>query len=263
MRMRKSNVAAMVVNLLLVYVIYSLCRLVFILENLSAFSGCLTAASLWEMWSGGLRFDTSAILYTNALYIVMMLLPLHIKERMWWHAAARWVFAVTNGICVIANLADCVYFQYTGRRTTATVFSEFSNENNLAGIFGAEILRHWYIVLAGLAMIYCLWRLCAVPDIRRRQPMKWYYITQTVALVVAVPLCISGMRGGATRAVRPITISNANQYVDRPLEAAIVLNTPFSIIRTFGKKVFVVPQYYTEQELDAIYSPVHTPLLTH
>lgn len=258
--MRKSNVAAMVVNLLLVYVIYSLCRLVFILENLSAFSGSLTAASLWEMWSGGLRFDTSAILYTNALYIVMMLLPLHLKERMWWHAAARWVFAVTNGICVIANLADCVYFQYTGRRTTATVFSEFSNENNLAGIFGAEILRHWYIVLAGLAMIYCLWRLCAVPDIRRRQPMKWYYITQTAALAVAVPLCISGMRGGATRAVRPITISNANQYVDRPLEAAIVLNTPFSIIRTFGKKVFVAPQYYTEQELDAIYSPVHTPV---
>lgn len=258
--MRKSNVAAMVINLLLVYVIYSLCRLVFILENLSAFSGSLTAASLWEMWSGGLRFDTSAILYTNALYIVMMLLPLHIKERMWWHSAARWVFAVTNGICVIANLADCVYFQYTGRRTTATVFSEFSNENNLAGIFGAEILRHWYIVLAGLAMIYCLSRLCAVPDIRRRQPMKWYYITQTVALAVAVPLCISGMRGGATRAVRPITISNANQYVDRPLEAAIVLNTPFSIIRTFGKKVFVAPQYYTEQELDAIYSPVHTPV---
>lgn len=90
--------------------------------------------------------------------------------------------------------------------------------------------------------------------------MKWYYITQTVALAVAVPLCISGMRGGATRAVRPITISNANQYVDRPLEAAIVLNTPFSIIRTFGKKVFVAPQYYTEQELDAIYSPVHTPV---
>lgn len=258
--MRKNNVAAMVINLLLVYVIYSLCRLVFILENLSAFSGSLTAASLWEMWSGGLRFDTSAILYTNALYIVMMLLPLHLKERTWWHSAARWVFAVTNGICVITNLADCVYFQYTGRRTTATVFSEFSNENNLAGIFGAEILRHWYIVLAGLAMIYCLWRLCAVPDIRRRQPMKWYYITQTVALAVAVPLCISGMRGGATRAVRPITISNANQYVDRPLEAAIVLNTPFSIIRTFGKKVFVAPQYYTEQELDAIYSPVHTPV---
>lgn len=257
---RTNNVMATVSNLLLVYVIYSLCRLVFILENLSTFSSRLTAASLWEMWSGGLRFDTSAILYTNALYIVMMLLPLHLKERTWWHAAARWVFAVTNGICVIANLADCVYFQYTSRRTTATVFSEFSNENNLAGIFGTEILRHWYIVLAGLAMIYCLWRLCAVPDIKRQQPMKWYYITQTVALAVAVPLCISGMRGGVTKAVRPITISNANQYVDRPLEAAIVLNTPFSIIRTFDKKVFVVPKYYTEQELDAIYSPMHTPV---
>lgn len=255
-----NNVWVVVRNLLLVYVVYSLCRLVFILENFSTFSSSLTAARLWEMWSGGLRFDTTAILYTNALYIVMMLLPLHLKERGWWHATARWVFAVTNAVCVIANLADCVYFQYTGRRTTATVFSEFSNENNLASIFGTEILRHWYIVLVSLVLIYALWKLCAVPDTRTWQPMIRYYITQIAALAVMIPLCICGMRGGATRAVRPITISNANQYVDRPLEAAIVLNTPFSIIRTFGKKVFVVPKYYTAQELNAIYSPVHTPV---
>lgn len=258
--MKMNNVWVVVRNLLLVYVVYSLCRLVFILENFSTFSSSLTAARLWEMWSGGLRFDTTAILYTNALYIVMMLLPLHLKERGWWHAIARWVFAVTNAVCVIANLADCVYFQYTGRRTTATVFSEFSNENNLASIFGTEILHHWYIVLVGLVLIYALWKLCAVPDTRTRQPMIRYYITQIAALAVMIPLCICGMRGGATRAVRPITISNANQYVDRPLEAAIVLNTPFSIIRTFGKKVFVVPKYYTVQELNAIYSPVHTPV---
>ncbi len=258
--MKMNNVWVVVRNLLLVYVVYSLCRLVFILENFSTFSSSFTAAKLWEMWSGGLRFDTTAILYTNALYIVMMLLPLHLKEWGWWHATARWVFAVTNAVCVIANLADCVYFQYTGRRTTATVFSEFSNENNLASIFGTEILRHWYIVLVGLVLIYVLWKLCAVPDTRTRQPMIRYYITQIAALAVMIPLCICGMRGGATRAVRPITISNANQYVDRPLEAAIVLNTPFSIIRTFGKKVFVVPKYYTAQELNAIYSPVHTPV---
>jgi phosphoglycerol transferase MdoB-like AlkP superfamily enzyme len=60
--------------------------------------------------------------------------------------------------------------------------------------------------------------------------------------------------------VRPITISNANQYVDRPIEAALVLNTPFSIYRTIGKDVFVVPEYYaSQQEMAAVYSPVHIP----
>ena len=46
-----------------------------------------------------------------------------------------------------------------------------------------------------------------------------------------------------TTATRPITISNANQYVDRPLDAGVVLNTPFSIFRTLGKKAFIVPDY--------------------
>ena len=67
------------------------------------------------------------------------------------------------------------------------------------------------------------------------------------------------MRGGWTRAVRPITLSNANQYVDHPLEAGIVLNTPFSVIRTIGKKAFVTPNYLSEEEMNTLFSPVHTP----
>ena len=56
-----------------------------------------------------------------------------------------------------------------------------------------------------------------------------------------IPLCVAGMRGGFTTAVRPITLSNANQFVNRPAEAALVLNTPFSMIRTANKKAFVDP----------------------
>ena len=67
------------------------------------------------------------------------------------------------------------------------------------------------------------------------------------------------MRGGATTAVRPITISNAAQYVARPSEAAVILNTPFSLIRTIGKSVFVTPRYFeSEEELEKVYTPVQT-----
>jgi phosphoglycerol transferase MdoB-like AlkP superfamily enzyme len=86
-----------------------------------------------------------------------------------------------------------------------------------------------------------------------------YYAVHLVCFGLYIPITIAGMRGGATTAVRPITISNANQYVNRPAEAALILNTPFSMIRTIGKKVFVDPQYFSREELDTIYSPVHTP----
>lgn len=68
------------------------------------------------------------------------------------------------------------------------------------------------------------------------------------------------MRGGFTTAVRPITISNANQYASRPVDAALALNTPFALIRSIGKNVFVVPNYFSDEKaLASIYTPVHTP----
>ena len=257
-----------VINMVLVYIIYEICRLVFLAVNWSVFSDSMSWHAFGEMQHGAWYFDTSAILYTNALYALMMLFPIHYKETRTYQTIARVLFVLVNGIAIVANLVDCVYFKYTTRRTTVTVFSEFKNEDNLGGIFGVEIINHWYLVLIGIILIAALWFLYAQPkgkplvEIQRPYCLKGmmrYYVAQLVCLLVFVPFCVAGMRGGFTTAVRPITISNANQYVDRPLEAAIVLNTPFSIIRTAGKPVFTVPDYYTDSQLDAIYSPIHTP----
>ena len=65
-----------------------------------------------------------------------------------------------------------------------------------------------------------------------------------VCLAVAAVLTVAGLRGGLQSGVRPITISNANQYVERPTDCALVLNTPFALIRTIGKSDFVVPNYF-------------------
>ena len=263
-----SSQLCLLLNLALVYAAYGVCRFAFLIENWSAFGQSMTWGKLADMLRGGWMFDTSAILYTNALYALLMLLPLHWRESASWRRAARWVFIVCNAVCLAANLADAVYFQYTGRRTTVTVFSEFASERNLGSVVGVELLRHWYLVLLFAALVCALWRFYFAPaagshawvrrPLRLRPALCWYG-SQALMLLAYIPLTVIGMRGGATTAVRPITISNANQYVDRPLEAAVVLNTPFSLIRTVGKTVFTVPAYMTPRQLDAVYSPVHLP----
>lgn len=257
-----SCIHAFLLNLLLAYVIYMVCRGIFFLENYHLYKESWQQLSFGDIIKGGLLFDTSAILYTNALYALMMLLPLHLKERNSWQSCARGLFILVNSIAVIMNLADAVYFQYTGRRSTTSVFREFSNENNIISIASTELLNHWYLVLAGVLLIFCLFKFTLKADELRfyshgKMSIGKYYIIQVIALALFTPLCIAGMRGGFTTAVRPITISNANQYVNRPTEAAIVLNTPFSFIRTIGKDVFSDPKYFSLSELDKIYSPVH------
>lgn len=249
---------SLIINLLLVMGCFILCRIIFLAENWNSFSE-LTFQRILKMFEGGLLFDTSAILYTNILYIFLMLVPLHYKENENYQKVSKGIFIATNWIAIVMNLMDTVYFQYTHRRTTASVFNEFRRESNLEGIIGTELLNHWYLTLAAIAFGYILYKLYKRPKALKVNRYPLYYVTQLIILTIGVGLCIGGMRGGFTRMVRPITISNANVYVDRPIETGIVLNTPFSIYRTFDKKPFMMPQYFENGEIEAIYSPIHLP----
>ena len=256
-----SPLGATLYNLLMVYVVYFIARIAYLLENWSYFSPNLSFGHIMEMLAGGLVFDTSAILVTNIPYIVMMLFPLHQKETNIYQQVSKGVFLFINGLALAVNLCDAVYFRFTMRRTTTTIFSEFSNEGNLGGIFLTETLRHWYLVLLFVFIVWLMYRLYRTAGLHRRELVWWRYDVATLlSLAAFAPFVVAGIRGGFTTAVRPITISNANQYVDRPVEAALVLNTPFSIYRTIGKAVFVVPDYYQdEKKMTSVYVPIHVP----
>ena len=248
---------AVLLNLLLVYVVYAIARIAYLLDNWSYFADGLCL----DMLQGALVFDTAAILLTNSPYIVLMLLPLHWKEQPWWHRLCRWLFVVVNGLALAINLADAAYFPYTLRRTTTTVFGEFQNEGNLGSILFTETLRHWYFVVLFVLVIWAMWRLYVTPRLKASQLSWWRYDLSTLlSLLLMAVLTVGGIRGGFSTAVRPITISNANQYVSRPTDAALVLNTPFSLYRTIGKDVFTVPDYFSsEDELSSVFTPIHQP----
>ena len=253
--------AATLCNLLMVYVVYFLARVVYLLVNYSFFSQGLTFSHLLEMARGGLVFDTAAILVTNIPYIILMLFPLHQKETHIYQQLCRWLFLVINGLALLVNLCDAVYFRYTMRRTTTTVFSEFTNEGNLGSIFLTEAFHHFYLVLLFLLVMWVMYRLYCRTKLDRKHLCWWRYdLANLLSLAALAPFVVAGIRGGFTTAVRPITISNANQYVNRPVEAALVLNTPFSLYRTIGKDVFEVPAYFADSfEMARVYSPVHIP----
>lgn len=252
----KNNfLGAIALNILLSYALLATCRMIFVLTNFELYSTAFENNSLWQMAKGALLFDTSTVCYLNIGYLVVLLFPLHYKEGKVADAVAKWLFIVPNTVGTVANLCDCVYVPFTGRRTTWNVFSEFGNEENMGSIIGNEIINHWWLVLVGILIIWFTYKLYT-PAKRDKRRVKKYYMQQVCTLVAIAPLLVFGMRGGIGKAVRPITISNANQYVSSPGDAAIILNTPFSIIRTIGKKAFVEKNYFTNEELESIFTPV-------
>lgn len=253
---------AVVLNMMMAYVVYFIARVAYLWENYSLFSDTLTWRGWGRIMEGGWMFDTSAILYTNSLYVVMMLLPLWLKETRTYHQICRGLFVAVNTGTLAINLADAVYFPFTLRRTTTSVFREFDNESNLGGIFLTELWHHWYFVLLAAVVGWALWRLYVTPrtqsqQMTTRRPRLVFAGAMVLSLAIAVPVFIGGCRGGLKSGVRPITVSNANEFASSPKECALVLNTPFSLIRTIGKNVFAVPDYYPDiNAASQVFNPV-------
>lgn len=298
---RFSNYYLLIIwRLLLAYIIYSLCRAVFLIYNLDLLQP-MSGADLWNIFRGGLMFDTTAILYTNILYLVLSFIPAPFVFNRIYQKILRILYVTVNFICVCMNLGDTVYFPFSMRRVSMTFFSEFTGDINFGTILLESLAMFWYITLIGIILLLLLiWLSGSCKHIKspayaartagaattsgaatvagaattattataagaaspaslpQRRRAMWRAIgLQALALIITAPLFIIGVRGGATRTMRPITLSNAGDFVQVAIHTQAVLNTPFSIIRTIGKAKFTKQNFYpTEAALEQVFTPI-------
>ncbi len=250
-------------NILLIYGLFTLSRIFFLIVNLDYFQSLDLKSVLW-IFIGGLKFDTAGIFYVNSLYIVLMAIPFAFKYNNIYQNVLKYLFIITNSIALAANCVDTVYFRFTLRRTTATFFHEFESETNFGSLIPQFIVDYWYIVLfwIGLTLLIIFgYRKVRLNNLPKSLAGHFvYFINGFVIFVLITAMVVGGIRGGFRHSTRPITLSNAGKYVNDPLETTIVLNTPFSILRTLGIKPLSRVKYFdTEKELESVYSPLHNP----
>lgn len=251
---------ALVLRLLLIMALFTLCRIGFYLYNMSFFPDMTFSRFMRLLW-GGLQFDLTAVLYANMLYILLAIIPFDFRFRYGYQEALRYLFFVTNGFALAMNVADFIYYKFTLRRTTADVFRQFEHEENMGRLFFRFMLDYWYAVIFWvllvviMVVVYNRIRIWG-PQMRNR---LLYYVAGTLAVPLIAYLIVGGIRGGFRHSTRPITLSNAGEYVSTPRDISIVLNTPFSVIRTVGKTKVHKADYFTAETVDTVYSPVHMP----
>lgn len=261
----KGNVyLVLLYRLAVVMLLFSLSRLAFLFYHYDLFADLNSADRLWPLFFGGLRFDLTATLYTNGLYVLLQLLPFPFRHRKGYQRVADGVFFLFNGLALAMNTADFAYFPFTLRRTTSSVFSEFAAEGHLPAMLGRFLFvdypgltLFWAMLMALMVLLYYRMRVRTQPAIAN----IWAYVLSALLLSGgSVYLYISGARGGFRHSTRPITLSNAGEYVRKPNEMAIVLNTPFSIFRTINKKSLKRVDYYKDEAaLQAQFTPLHQP----
>ena len=247
-------------NLAVVYAAFLICHPIFIWYNWSSFQGDL-AGMIWPMLKGSLVFDTAGIMYISALYVVLLMFPFHFKEKLWYYRFTKILLVIMASAGVLVNLIDTVYFPYTGCRSTLQVLDEFSGEGGtqMTSIIFRSLADNWYLVLVFIVIVALLCLLIKVPAILEYRKKYMYYIVRTCCLLFSAVCIVAGIRGGLAHNIRPITMSNAYQYVKTPAQAAAILNTPFCVIRTLDNEDMKVPAYFDQDQLESIYTPVITP----
>lgn len=251
----------MVYRFLMVMFLYSAGRIIFFLFNTSMFPN-VDFPSFIRIMRGGIMFDTSAVLYLNAIYFLLYLLPLPFKFKDWYQRMLKWIFMIINSIGLAFNHIDIIYYRFILKRTTASVFDIVSYDAGNYKLAFRFIYDFWYIVLIFLITVLFLGRLYSLYQPRPLFQVKSlkYIILSFFSLVVFSSLSVIGMRGGYMSSTRPINMNNAGKYVNSTEEMSLVQNSPFCILRTWGKKAFEIKNFFSsEQELDHLYSPVRVP----
>ncbi|MEG1648611.1 MAG: LTA synthase family protein, partial [Rikenellaceae bacterium] len=251
---------ALIARFVLILIFSMIVRFEYYFINYSMFSSI--GLSQWgNIILGGLRFDIAAAIYFNIPIIIMQALPFQFVYGKIYKRCTLALYLILNSILLLTNFLDSVYFKYTLRRSTFSVLEEFkSDKGAYKAIFESMLLYPWVTAAAIITIItFIIFALKIKVKGVKQKNKTVAFILNTIALALCVGLAIGGMRGGFAHSTRPITLSNASQYVNVPLHRELVLNTPFSLLRTIKVPKIEVRNYFNNKEEEKFFTALQKP----
>ncbi|MEO5569515.1 MAG: LTA synthase family protein [Bacteroidia bacterium] len=167
------------------------------------------------------------------------------------------IFILVNTICLFANSADFIYFRFIAKRTTADLFRILALGDDTQNIIPKVLLDFWYGILIffflALLMILLYHRIKIVKPGSVKKNISVYLINcLMVLIIIAAGIIIE--RGGLQ--FKPMGILAATNY-STVQNAQLVLNTPFTIIKTLGKIELTDENYMEDAEAKKKFSLYH------
>ena len=243
-----------------IFLLYSIFRLLFYFANADFFPNLSKAVFLH-----GIRFDLSAIVYTHAPYILAILLPFPFVYKRIYQRICNIYFVAVNIFAIMLACVDIAYFPYVLKRSTADIFSYVNIGFDFGTLAPAFFKSFWYLFILFIAVIVLLIMLAKYTTIRKGKTFSrnrfsvknvaLYFLFYCMMLFTSVIL----MRGGFQ--LRPLTLVDTGQFAGVE-NAALMSNTPFSIIFSIGKQIHIEKHYFSSiEEAEQYISPIHRQIV--
>ena len=254
---RFNEYKVLVFRILLVYIFYFIARLLFFIYNsdLIEISG---SVDFFKLYYHGLVFDTTAILYLNALFIVFSIFPLVVNTKIGYQKILFYLYFIPNLIGYATNFVDFIYYRYNFGRSTIAALDSLENESNKSLLFFNFVLNYWHVFLLYFLMAFVwiyLYKKFKTNFIHQPPTIK-YFVFSILGFLLIATLIVGGIRGDFKKSTRPINLLDASRYVENPSQADLVLNTPFALIRTMFSNSFKKINLVDEATVNALVKPI-------
>lgn len=231
----------------IVFFMMTLCRFLFFLFNRDSFSNAGLNEFAVASW-----FDTITITLCFFPFIVLHLLPAPEKLFRLKETILKVYFHLTNTLMIGLNLMDIEYFKYTSKRSTFDLFAILGAGNDFSQL-ALTFIKDFWILLIFLAVFAFLsewlYRKTKI-SYDASQKILWPLL---VNVLLFLPLVIIVGRGGFQ--LKPIGMMEASKF-SNPENSALVLNTPFTMIKSYGKERLEIKNYYSLEEELKIFNPI-------
>ncbi len=234
-------------NIAILLVFYALTRLFFLVYNFESFENS-SFSDLAIAFLHGLRFDLSAIIYVNLIWVLTYIPVIYNYKNNIYLKFTQWIFYIVNFFAILFNIIDAEYFRFQKMRSGAQLFS---GENDILKLLPAYLRDYWWMIIMSIFIMYIVSRFHTKAQISLKKEYKSFIALKSIALIMFFGVLIIGARGGMQ--TKPLQTISASYYGDAQ-NAALVLNTPFTILQSIGKKNLETKNYFTNDELDKIYS---------
>lgn len=237
-----------ILRLTLLTLLYSFCRIIFYVLNSKAFND----VGFYEFLIG-VRFDISAIFLINIPVFFLAALPFNFTENKYYKIFVSTLFVVLNATALAFNLADTEYFPFSNKRSTAELFKIIGSGNDFWKLLPSYIIDFWYLFLILIGVIsLIIYFEKRINKIKEKNSVPIW--KKSIVFLIICGICIIGARGGIQYI--PLHIMHASKYTNAA-NTALVLNTPFTLIKSFGNKELKPLVFFNEDELDTIVSTNH------
>jgi phosphoglycerol transferase MdoB-like AlkP superfamily enzyme len=247
MKAYKQKVILLLKQLLLVFVMYFLCRVVFLISCHSYFLN-LNAWEILKLFFYGIRFDAFSIAVSNILFITISLQPFLFANNYWLQKTNNFLFLVFNSLFLLTNCIDFGYYPFIRKRSTFDTLNQlFGGQIDVKTLLPSFITDYWYVLLLYIILIYVFVKAHNYL-LRSNTPLTGNYTGFQKLQISVVSLVIVGLSFVSFRGLArvPIQFIDAGKYASANY-IDIVINTPFSILLTMDKTNLSEIQVVDEQ----------------